>query len=97
MIPELHPKDDPENGLGWHALNYRTAHTVHAQAMWLELEQFVRLHGESCYRAGLERAAQIATSFATDADNIVTAGAWDNAIDTCATAIRAAANPDKSK
>jgi hypothetical protein len=42
-------------------------------------------------RAGMEQAAVIAEGFATDADNIVTAGAWDNAINTCAAAIGAAA------
>jgi hypothetical protein len=30
-----------ENGLHWYALNYRTAHTLHAEAAWKELEAFV--------------------------------------------------------
>lgn len=30
-----------ENSLRWHALNYRTAHTMHAEAAWKELEAFV--------------------------------------------------------
>ena len=32
-----HDADD----LGWHALNYRTAHTVHAQEMWQALSACV--------------------------------------------------------
>jgi hypothetical protein len=32
--------DEPDE-LHWHALNYRTAATEHAQAMWEKLEDFV--------------------------------------------------------
>ncbi len=30
-----------EEDFGWHALNYRTAHTVHAEAMYRDLVAFV--------------------------------------------------------
>lgn len=42
-LPEL-PTDAEGNDLGWHALNYRTAHTVHAEAMWQELLAYVQSH-----------------------------------------------------
>ena len=46
--------------LPWHALNYRTAHTVDAEAMWQELAEAIREYGNACARAAMERAAQIA-------------------------------------
>lgn len=58
--PETPPPDEEGNSLGWHALNYRSAHTVHAQARWLELERYVNALTETAYQAGLERAAEIA-------------------------------------
>ncbi len=30
-----------EESLAWHALNYRTAHTLNAEEMWQELKNFV--------------------------------------------------------
>lgn len=33
--------DEEEESLAWHALNYRTAHTLHAEEMWQELQNFV--------------------------------------------------------
>ena len=32
---------DEEESLAWHALNYRTAHTLNAEEMWQELQKFV--------------------------------------------------------
>lgn len=34
--------DEYENDLAWHALNYRTAATQHAEQMWQELEACVK-------------------------------------------------------
>jgi hypothetical protein len=51
--------EDPyRNDLGWHALNYRTAHTLHAEAMWRELEACVARK----VAAERERCAAIADS-----------------------------------
>lgn len=33
--------DEEEDSLEWHALNYRTAHTLNAEEMWQELKNFV--------------------------------------------------------
>lgn len=53
-----------EECFGYHALNYRTAATQHAQAAWEELERFTLAWGRQCYEAGVsaerERAAKIA-------------------------------------
>jgi hypothetical protein len=35
-------EDEHEYDLYWHALNYRTAGTKEAQAMWVELEECVQ-------------------------------------------------------
>ena len=32
---------EEEDSLAWHALNYRTAHTLNAEEMWQELQKFV--------------------------------------------------------
>ena len=48
--------------LGWHALNYRTAHTLHAEAMWQELLACV----ERRVAAERERCAQICRDHAAD-------------------------------
>jgi hypothetical protein len=44
--------------LGWYAFNYRTAHTMHAKEMYLELAAFVEREKAAAYQAGMERAAQ---------------------------------------
>jgi hypothetical protein len=49
------PTDAEGQDLGWHALNYRTAHTVHAQAMYEELERYVR----AAILAERERCAKV--------------------------------------
>jgi sugar (pentulose or hexulose) kinase len=36
------PEDEHSLDLFWHALNYRTAATQHAEAMWQELEACVQ-------------------------------------------------------
>lgn len=33
--------DEEEDSLAWHALNYRTAHTLNAEEMWQELQRHV--------------------------------------------------------
>ena len=32
---------EEEDSLAWHALNYRTAHTLNAEEMWQELQRYV--------------------------------------------------------
>lgn len=49
-LPPLLEPDYGENGLHWHALNYRTAHTQHADAAWQELERFHLAYGAECTR-----------------------------------------------
>ena len=41
--------------LGWHALNYRTAHTVHAEAMWQELVACIERREAAAVAAERER------------------------------------------
>lgn len=53
---ELPPLEHPESddlSLGWHALNYRTANTLHAEAMYQELCAFVRAYAEQAVRDAL--------------------------------------------
>lgn len=52
------PADAEGNDLGWHALNYRTAHTVHAQAMWEELKKYVHEYARTAVLAERERCAE---------------------------------------
>jgi hypothetical protein len=61
LPPLEHPTDDARC-LGWHALNYRTAHThaLHAQAMYEELERFVREYARAAVLAERARCARIA-------------------------------------
>lgn len=49
-----------ENDLGWHALNYRTAHTLHAEVMWQYLAACVGRLTEAAVAAERERCALIA-------------------------------------
>lgn len=51
--------------LPWHALNYRTAHTVDAEAMWQELAEAIREYGNACARAAMARDAQICDAIET--------------------------------
>ena len=46
--------DDLKDDLAWHALNYRTAHTLHAEEMWQELQACVRRLIEQAVQKALE-------------------------------------------
>ncbi|MFA6244771.1 MAG: hypothetical protein WC655_27755 [Candidatus Hydrogenedentales bacterium] len=65
-LPALPTLEGDNVGLcfGWHALNYRTAHHLHAQEMWEALERFTQAWGQQCFAAGVAmeraRAAKIA-------------------------------------
>jgi hypothetical protein len=86
-LPELPPTsvETEAEDLFWHALNYRTAHSGHAQAMWIELEKHIELYasayGQACASAALERAAEVCEGV-NNYDNPMTAN-------DCADAIRA--------
>jgi hypothetical protein len=45
--------------LGWHALNYRGAGTLHAQEMYEELESFVLAYAMKAVRMERERCAKL--------------------------------------
>ncbi len=45
--------------LGWHALNYRCAHTVQAEMFWRELEACVQRLVDAATLAERERAAKV--------------------------------------
>lgn len=49
------PPEEHADDLGWHALNYRTAATQHAEAMWQELQacvdRKVKAEREACAQA----------------------------------------------
>jgi hypothetical protein len=62
--------DENDNSLGWHALNYRTAHTMHAQAMYEELERYVREYGALCARQATESIADaLSDALQSDLEN----------------------------
>lgn len=61
-LPELPPM--PDEGLHWHALNYRTAHTLHADDCWRELERFVTAYAREAVLMERERCAQAAEAVA---------------------------------
>lgn len=72
MSEKVELDDDLRDDLGWHALNYRTAHTVHAESMWVELKACVdrliaaevRKETERCAaRVALHSQYPIATEF----------------------------------
>jgi len=55
---------DPErDDLAWHALNYRTAHTMHAEAMWQELTACVDRRVAAAVAAERERRIALAAAF----------------------------------
>ena len=68
---------------GFHALNYRTAHHMHAQTAIEDLERFVQAWGQQCYAAGVaaerERAADLVEAY-----NVYHDDSWE----ACAAAIR---------
>lgn len=49
---------DTNNDLFWHALNYRTASTENAEAMWQELQACVERLGNKAQREKLLEAAE---------------------------------------
>jgi hypothetical protein len=86
-VVELEPDDGPpdEDTLHWHALNFRTAHTLHADDMWKALEAYVSRQ----IAAERERCAAMCDNVAADCDS------WDEggsdgrtAANMCAAAIR---------
>lgn len=64
--------DDEDLDLRWHALNYRTADTRHAEAMWQELERYVENYGELCARMAREQERE---SLAQSVEKLV--DGWD--------------------
>jgi predicted RNase H-related nuclease YkuK (DUF458 family) len=75
-LPELPPTsvETEAEDLFWHALNYRTAHSGHAQGMWIELEKhielYARAYGQACASAALERAAEVSEMFSIEKNRI---------------------------
>lgn len=64
--PPAFPVDAEGNDLAWHALNYRTAHTVHAEAMWKELEAYVRSYALQCMEMMREECARLCNEMSRD-------------------------------
>ena len=76
--------------LGWHALNYRTAHTPHAEAMWQELlacvERRVTAERERCARICRDHAADKHPPFKAHEDRYM--DGWLDAANECEWAIQ---------
>lgn len=53
----------PEEGLHWHALNYRTAHTLHAQIAWGKLDEFVQAYARAAVLMDREKLAMAFLEF----------------------------------
>jgi hypothetical protein len=87
-LPPFHADAEGQD-LGWHALNYRTAHTLQAHWMWVELEKYVREEIRSAVLQERERCARVCEEldepFYSKRDEL---------IERCAAAIRKPSPPD---
>jgi hypothetical protein len=91
-LPPFHMLNAKGQDLAWHALNYRTAHTAHAQFMWLELERYVREYALLAVQRERERCIAACRKVRQDLDeyaerNNYHGDAWEY-IDKCEAAIR---------